>query len=182
MTGSKLTMHKLCQICIFTAVMVASVLIPPIPLPGGVPMTLQTLVIALAGLVLGPKHGAMATVTYVLLGAVGLPVFAGFRGGIGIILGYTGGFILSFPLLALLAGLGERTGKISWTYAGLVAGMLLNLTIGMLYYSRVASTSIPVAFFAVVAPFIPISALEVALLPPISKGIKTALTRARVRI
>jgi len=147
-----------------------------------VPFTLQVTAISLTGLVLGPKSGALATIVYVLLGAVGAPVFAGFSGGMGVIMRYTGGFILSFPLVALLSGFGAQTGKLSWTYAGLVSGTALNLVIGMFYFSWYASASIASSFVLAVAPFIPTSAIMIILVPHFSKAIKAALNAARVRI
>ena len=177
--NSKLTVRELCQIALFAAIIAACAQVA-IPLPGMVPFTLQTWAIGLAGLVLGPKNGTLATVVYVLLGAVGAPVFAHFTGGMGVIMRHTGGFILSFPLLSLLAGLGARSGKVSLTFAGLSAGTLLNLLIGMVYFSWVLSTSLTAAFAAAIAPFIPSSILMVILLPFMSKGIKAALEMARV--
>src|SRR5215216_5325541 len=77
-----------------------------IPLPfSPVPFTLQVLAVILSGLLLGPRHGALAQAIYILVGAVGAPVFAGFSGGLGVILGPTGGYIVSYPIAAALAGL-----------------------------------------------------------------------------
>ena len=97
----------MCHISIFAAIIAVCAQVS-LPMPYGVPLTLQTFAIQLAGVVLGPKKGALAALVYITLGAVGVPVFAGFTGGMGIVLGVTGGFILSFPLLALLAGIGSR--------------------------------------------------------------------------
>ena len=74
-----------------------------IPLPA-VPLTMQVFAVALCGLVLGKRLGFISQIIYVLLGTIGLPVFAQFSGGIGIILGPTGGFILSFPIIAFVVG------------------------------------------------------------------------------
>ena len=179
---AKTSIQELCQIGVYTAVIVACAQLPPIPLPGGVPITLQSWAIALGGLLLGPKNGALAALAYVLLGAVGAPVFAGLTGGMSVILRHTGGFILSFPLVALLAGLGARKGKAGWVFAGLIAGTLVNWLVGMVYFSWVLSTTLFYAFSMAVLPFIPTAVLRIILLPVISKGIKTALTRARVTI
>ena len=92
-------------IALFTAVICMISQLPGIPLPGGVPMTLQTLIIPLAGIVLGPADGFIAALLYLILGMIGLPVFSGFTAGIGILMGATGGFLVSFPLMPLLAGL-----------------------------------------------------------------------------
>ena len=72
---------------------------------GPVPISLQTLFVILAGFVLGPRHGAMAIGLYLLAGAVGLPVFAGGKAGIGHLFGPTGGFLFGFALSAWIAGL-----------------------------------------------------------------------------
>lgn len=77
-----------------------------IPMPSGVPMTLQTFAVALAGAVLGWKLGALSALVYLLLGAAGVPVFSGMSGGLGVLLGKTGGFIFGFIFMALLCGLG----------------------------------------------------------------------------
>src|ERR671920_2534163 len=80
-----------------------------IPLPfSPVSFTLQVLAVILSGLLLGPRYGALAQVVYVLLGAVGLPVFAQFSGGLGVVLGPTGGYLLSYPIAAAVAGLASN--------------------------------------------------------------------------
>ena len=73
-----------------------------IQIPAAVPFTLQTFAIFLAVGLLGGKRGTVSVVIYILLGMVGLPVFAGFRGGIAALLGTTGGYIIGFIFSALL--------------------------------------------------------------------------------
>ncbi len=77
-----------------------------IPLPGGVPLTLQTLFLLLMGLVLPPRHALLGAASYLLLGALGFPVFSGGRGGVGVFAGPTGGYLAGFllapPLVALV--------------------------------------------------------------------------------
>lgn len=76
-----------------------------IPLPfTPVPVTLQTLFVLLAGVVLGPRVGFVAMVAYVLLGAAGLPVFAAGKAGVPVLVGPTGGYLLGFPFAAAVAG------------------------------------------------------------------------------
>src|ERR671932_1443175 len=75
------------------------------PLPfTPVPLTLQVLVVVLSGFLLGVRRGASAQLSYLILGAVGAPVFAGFTGGLGHMLGLTGGDLFSYPLAAAAAG------------------------------------------------------------------------------
>lgn len=76
-----------------------------IPMPSGVPITLQTFGMALIGYTLGFKYGTASVALYIALGAVGLPVFSGFMGGIGKLLGLTGGFIFGFIFMAFFCGL-----------------------------------------------------------------------------
>ena len=190
---------RICYIAIFTAIICVISQLPGIPLPGGVPMTLQTLVIPLAGLILGPLDGFVATFLYILLGIVGLPVFSGFTGGIGIVMGATGGFIVSFPLMALFAGLGDRLGEkvgeksgdksrkkavyyVS-LYAGLVLGAVINYVVGTLWFAKIYlgainSENIAAGFAACVLPFIPTSIIKIVLAGILGLTIKRALRKA----
>lgn len=82
-----------------------------IPMPTGVPVTIQAFGIALTGAVLGWKLGTLSTIVYILLGAVGLPIFANFMGGIQVLAGMTGGYIWGWPFMAALCGLRFHTGN-----------------------------------------------------------------------
>lgn len=92
-----------------------------IPLPTGVPITIQVFGIALTGAVLGWRLGLFATLVYILLGAVGLPVFANFQGGIRVLAGVTGGYIWAWPFMAALCGIRPAAG-----------GRSLNLAISLI--------------------------------------------------
>ena len=113
-----------------------------IPL-GPVPFTLQTLGIFTAAGLLGTKRGTLSTVIYVLLGAVGVPVFAGFSGGIGILTGATGGYIIGFIFTALATGLmSDIFGKKLWSLAvGMVAGLLICYIFGTTWFIIVSNSS-----------------------------------------
>src|SRR5918997_4341816 len=76
-----------------------------------VPFTLQVLAVILSGLLLGPRYGALSQAIYLLVGAVGVPVFAPFLGGLAVILGPTGGYLVSYPVAAAVAGLAARTAR-----------------------------------------------------------------------
>lgn len=77
-----------------------------VPMPGSaVPVTLQTLFVSLAGVLLGARLGAVAMTTYVLIGLMGAPVFSLGFGGPAVLLGPTGGYLLAFPLAAAVTGL-----------------------------------------------------------------------------
>src|SRR3989338_9014662 len=76
-----------------------------IPLPfTPVPITLQTLVVLLSGAMLGAYYGSLSMIIYLILGAIGLPVFAGGASGIGVLFGPTGGYLFSYPVAAFVIG------------------------------------------------------------------------------
>ena len=76
-----------------------------VPLPTGVPVTIQVMGIALIGAILGWKKGFFAVLVYILVGAAGLPIFANFQGGIQCLVGMAGGYILAWPIMAICCGI-----------------------------------------------------------------------------
>jgi biotin transport system substrate-specific component len=169
----KLTTRDLCLISVFTALIIIMAQIS-IPMPMGVPMTMQTFAVTLAGMLLGAKKGFLSVLAYLLLGAFGLPVFHSFTGGAGMLVGPTGGFLLSFPLMAWLIGLGAERGGKFHVILGLVVGTASNYLVGMLLYSLLTQSSLAVAFTACVAPFIP-----TAIIKAVAAGWLGAKVRAR---
>lgn len=113
-----------------------------ISIPAAVPFTMQTFGVFLAVAVLGGKRGTLAILVYLLLGAVGAPVFAGFSGGISALVGSTGGYIIGFLFLALVMWLMERLlGKKIWVLAvsmglGLVVCYAFGTAWFMVVYAR----------------------------------------------
>lgn len=97
-TTSKRT-YDIVYIAILAAVMAVC---SWISIPAEIPLTLQTFGVFMAVSLLGGKRGTLAVLVYILLGAVGVPVFAGFSGGFGVLLGTTGGYIVGFIFLALV--------------------------------------------------------------------------------
>lgn len=91
------------QIVIFAALIAALTLIGSFQV-GNLPITLQTLGVLLAGALLGPRKGPLAVLLYVAVGSVGVPVFAGATGGVGVLFGPTGGFLFGFVLAAWVVG------------------------------------------------------------------------------
>ena len=98
-TATKTKTYDLAYIAIF-AVLIA--ICSWISIPATVPFTLQTFAVFMAVGLLGGKRGTIAVLTYVLLGAIGVPVFAGFSGGVGALLGNSGGYIVGFIFSALV--------------------------------------------------------------------------------
>ena len=181
MNNKKLSINEMCQIGSFVAIIIVCAQIS-IPMPYGVPMTLQTFAILLAGVVLGPKKGSIAALVYVLLGAIGIPVFTAFTGGLGIIFGRTGGFILAFPFVALAAGIGGKRKNIFGLILWLVIGTIILFIGGLLMFSFVTSSSLVASFTLVVVPFIPTEIIKIVMVIILGKVIKKALNRSGIII
>lgn len=131
----------LALIGVFAALIAASIIVPPIPagVALGVPITLQTLVITLSGLVLGGGRAAAAAGLYVLLGLVGLPVFSGFRAGPGVLAGGSAGYILAFAAFAAVVGwlaqiVVRKTGRAHglWFMGCALAGLVVSHASGII--------------------------------------------------
>ena len=155
-----------------------------ISLPTAVPFTLQTFALFLTLGVLGGRLGALAVVVYLLLGAVGLPVFAGFSGGLGALLGATGGYLLGFLLTALTVWGAERLwGRSAPVFlASCLAGLGLCYLFGTVWFAAVyASSSGPVGLAAVlgwcVAPFVLPDLAKLALALALRRRLSAALGR-----
>ena len=183
---SAFTMFDMCCIAIFAAVTAVLAQIS-IPMAGGIPVTLQTLAVALSGVVLGRKRGAISCLIYLLLGAVGLPVFAGAHAGLSSVLGPAGGFLVSFPLLAFFAGLGtelsqKKEGSLSkeGIALGLIFGAAINYAVGTVWYSAVTGNSLKAGFAACVAPFIINDIIKLAVAGWAGLILRRALKRAGV--
>ena len=111
-------------VALFAAIIcVACVL--AIPLPGGVPISLQNFFCILAGALLGSFRGVAAVLVWILLGAVGVPVFANAHGGLGVLLGPTGGYIVGYALGALFVGLLLGSPKIDEKSKGIKRWILI---------------------------------------------------------
>ena len=131
--STKTKIYDVAFIALFAAVMAVC---SWISVPATVPFTLQTFGVFLAVGTLGGKRGSLAVLTYLLLGAVGAPVFAGFSGGIGCILGSTGGYIVGFLFSALVMWAMEHFfGKSRWVLAiSMVIGLLVCYAFGTAWF------------------------------------------------
>lgn len=173
--------QELAMIGMFTALLsVLSIL--QIPMPSGVPITLQTFAVALCGYVLGHRKGILCVILYLLIGLVGLPVFSGMQAGIGTLLNFTGGFLYSFPLLAGLCGIGIRTHKkIPAITLGLL-GLLSVHAIGAFHYTLISSRGYTQALLLVSLPYLLKDVLCVAGALFLSSSIRNPLTRAGIHL
>lgn len=125
-----------------------------IPLPAGVPITLQTLGIALCGYILGWKLGIFSIGAYILLGSIGIPVFANFKSGINILFGMTGGFIWGFIFMTLICGIAKKyNNKFLCISLGII-GLLICHLLGVLQFSLLSGNSIKQSIIVASLPFI----------------------------
>lgn len=147
-----------------------------------VPFTLQTFGVFAAMLMLGGRRGSMAVTVYLLLGAAGLPVFAGFKGGLGALAGVTGGYLVGFLVLAAvytgvtaLLGDSEAAG-IAGCVLGLAACYAFGTVWFLLVYARTAGTIGLTAILAkCVFPFLLPDAVKLALAAALSRRLKPML-------
>lgn len=130
-----------------------------VPTPFGIPLTLQTLAVCLCGFVLGVRYGTASMILYVLMGAIGLPVFFGFHGGISCIIAEpTGGFLIGFIPLAALCGVKKhlfyaKNGRIFAILLGIL-GVIICHVCGALLYSTVTHIPLLASIAVVSLPFI----------------------------
>lgn len=166
-TTNKLKTLDIAYIGAFAALMAAC---SWIAIPSTVPFTLQTMGVFTALGILGGKRGTLAVLTYILLGAVGVPVFAGFSGGLGIILGTTGGYIVGFLLSALVMWAIEKIFGCSKIVlaVSMVAGLIACYAVGTAWFMAVYTrTTGPIGLSAVlgwcVIPFIIPDLIKIAI-------------------
>ena len=150
-----------------------------ISIPTAVPFTLQTFAVFMAVLVLGGKLGTISVIVYIILGAIGVPVFANFTGGMGILLGSTGGYIIGFILTALVMWGFERFGRsnIPMQIVGMLLGLLACYALGTVWFMTVygkanGAISFGKALMLCVIPFLPFDAIKLALAVAVRQALR----------
>ena len=135
-----------------------------IPLPWGVPLNLATLSVFLSGALLGAKWGFVSQLVFVLTGAVGVPVFSGFRGGLGALTGPTGGYLLGYLLAALLVGLLVQLRPHSkWMLpVSMVCGLAVCYALGTAWFMMLTHTGLLAALSKCVLFYLPGDAAKIA--------------------
>ena len=145
--------------------------------PSAIPFTMQTFAVFCALLLLGGRRGFLSVLLYILLAAFGLPVLSGFRGGIGALLGPTGGYILGFALCALLYWLLERRLP---PLVPLIAGLLVCYLFGTLWFVYVYSSGekeigFGAALMLCVVPYLVPDAIKLLLAFVLARRVKKAV-------
>lgn len=130
--------------------------------------TMQTFGIFLTLGVLGGKWGSVSILLYLLLGAVGLPVFSGFRGGIGVLLGVTGGYLWGFLFSGLTYWALERFGRLP----AMIAGMAVCYLCGSLWFSVYSGGGMGLILLRCVVPYLIPDAVKIALAASLSRRLR----------
>ncbi len=170
----KNSINTMLKISLFSALMAVCAMIS-IPFP--IPVTLQTFAVFLAFFTLGGTKTLAAILVYTALGTVGLPVFAGFGSGIGYLLGASGGFVLAFPISALIFIALEKIfgdspkRRICYAFVSLLSIYAVGSLWFMLVYS--GADGFFVALTVAALPYIPIDTVKLLLAYAVSKRLKT---------
>lgn len=181
-TKAKLTVRDMAYMALFAVMMAVC---SWISVPYIVPFTLQTFGVFLAVGVLGGKRGTLAVLVYILMGCIGLPVFAGFSGGLGAVLGSTGGYIVGFLFTALIMWAMERVpgNKTVVLTISMVLGLLVCYAFGTVWFIVVyARTTGPVGLWTAlgwcVFPYIIPDLVKMALALVLRKRLRAAIRLA----
>lgn len=154
--------RSLALVSLFAALMAVFGLIPKIDLPLGVPITLQTLGVMLAGCMLGPKRGLQAILLFLGAVALGLPLLSGGRGGLGVFMAPSTGYLIGWPfgafvtgwMMNLLPGASPRGAAISAFIASALGGLLTVHVFGVVGLVKMANLTWAQAFFGTLV-FVP---------------------------
>ena len=163
------------------AVMTAlTCVLAPLSIPiGPVPISFTNLAIYFSLYLLGWKLGTLSYLVYLLIGMFGVPVFSGFTGGMGKLLGPTGGYIIGFLPMAILGGLAiERFSSRGMHFAGLTLGTLVCYVFGTAWFCFVAKMAVIPALSLAVFPFIPGDIAKIAAAMAIGPVIRERLLKA----
>ena len=148
-----------------------------IPLPSGVPITLQPFAVVLIGVILEQKLGTISLLIFLLLGAIGLPVYANFSAGLSALIGPTGGFLSGFLFMVFIIGLFAKSKSKKLIFIGAYLGLFLDYVIGVLQLSIVLNVSIPEALAIGCYPYIIKDLLLTAVAVIIGLKIKPIITK-----
>lgn len=159
---NRLTTRNICLIALFSALTSAGayISIPMIP----VPATFQTFFVVISGMLLGAQNGALSQIIYLLVGILGVPVFANFSGGLGVVFGPTGGYLLGFIAASYLIGTLNASFKpkgILNYFLIMFTGMLLIYILGVIQLMLVTGMNFVKSIILGVLPFIPGDILKV---------------------
>jgi len=152
-----------------------------IPVPGtSVPINMATFAVILAGVTLGARRSSLAMIIFLLLGSIGVPVFHSLTGGVGIVFGPTGGFLIGYIALAFLSGLSAESAnaesrRILPFIPAVLFGEIALYAFGTAWFIFQSGTPLQAALLACVVPFIPGDILKIILVYLVKGRLEKAL-------
>ena len=146
---------------------------------GPVPIILQNLFVLLSGLLLGSKWGLASVAVYLLAGACGLPVFAGGTGGIGRIVGPTGGYLSGYlPAVWVIGFITEKTGcRAVFDVIAMICGSIIIYACGITWLKVLTGMTLTKTLTVGMYPFLPGDALKIAAAVPIAKALRPVIRK-----
>lgn len=170
--------RDLAYIALFAAILAALAVFPPIALPIGVPITAQSMGPMLAGSIIGARRGALSMLLFTVLVAIGMPLLPGGRGGLGVIMGPTGGFILSWIAVAFVVGwlterMWDRLSFIRVFLACVFGALVVGYGIGVPWLAAVSGIGLGKAIMAM-AIYVPGDLLKAVIAAIVATSIKRA--------
>ncbi|MCL2337963.1 MAG: biotin transporter BioY [Firmicutes bacterium] len=154
------------RMTVYSALFTTLIIIGGVNIPiGPVPIVLADFFVMLAGLFLGPKWGLASVLLWLFLGVLGLPVFAGFKAGLAVLMGPTAGFLPGYVLMVLAVGLLAGIGKPSWARntLALIVGNILLYPPGILWLKMLLHLNWPTVLAAYLLPFLPGTVIKIVV-------------------
>ncbi len=149
-----------------------------IPLPMGVPINLALFAVYLCALLMPPKLSLLSIAAFLILGLIGVPVFAGFRGGPAALFGKTGGYLLGYLLTGAVIGLSRKWLVSFWARcAAMVAGLFLCYLFGTLWFMNLTNLGLLESLGYCVIPFLPGDAAKILLAALLAPRLRAAIKR-----
>lgn len=158
-----------------------------------IPVNLATLAVFLAGGILGKKYGTISILVYILIGTAGLPVFAGFKGGPGVLAGPTGGYIIGYAVAAFITGLiieksyvkydlsytdmHKVTSRFIILAAAMTCGLACCYLLGTVFFMIITGTGLIPALVSCVIPFLPGDAVKIAAAVILTERLRPFMSR-----
>ncbi len=141
-------------ICAFSAAILAICSQIYFPIPSAVAITLQTFAVAFCGYYLGIKRAVLSVLVYVLLGIVGIPVFSGMMGGISVLFGVGGGFIIGFFPLCVFCAMFNQKGKFYLSFISGLFGLIICHILGIVVFAVITGSTFWPSFITVSLPYL----------------------------
>ncbi|MBR6788619.1 MAG: biotin transporter BioY [Clostridia bacterium] len=154
-----ITAQQITKVALFTAIIT---ICGPLTIPiGVVPLSLCSLAVMITACSVGFIGSSVATATYLLLGGIGLPVFSGFSGGFGVLVGPTGGYLLGYLIMAIITSIISRKKRLLFYAVACAMGTLALYSCGTAWFVAQTGTDFLSALALTVLPFLPFDAVKI---------------------